>query len=190
MDDSDKFLFTADEWLVSYSIPPTLPTVKLFSIGHSIELYLKAANTMITGNKDHAISFRHEIKIIWDDCKSKDTNFMPSYEIRDSVFNSDFIHKQAQDLSRDDMEHFLRNEEFYIIAKHLPGLKYYGVPPKPMEGMVFFVEFPNPYWIGFLKELRKYLNHPKPNEFDFITITINQKILPNESVVFLNQLYT
>ena len=37
------FLYIADEFLISYSTPPYLVSVKLFEIGHVIELYLKAA---------------------------------------------------------------------------------------------------------------------------------------------------
>jgi len=87
-----SFLWTADEFFIAYSLPPlNLLSVKLFLIGHTVEMYLKAANTKITGDIDRAIRFGHKIKEIWADCKGRDPNFMPSYEIRDSVCNEDLF---------------------------------------------------------------------------------------------------
>jgi hypothetical protein len=190
MDDGTVFLDAADQWLISYAVPPPSPAVKLFEIGHTIELYLKAAHTMMTGDIQRAIDRGHNIKGIWDDCKSMDINFMPSYEIKDSVYKSDFAHNQGKDLSKDDQKHFLLNEEFYFIAKHLADLKYIGAPFKSIVGgYALFITFPNDYWIGFLKELRKYLKHPRPNTLDLIKDCMDGKEIPDASISFLRQLY-
>ena len=85
------FLDTADQFFISYSISPSLIPVKLFEIGHTVELYLKATSTKLTGDIDRAIKFGHNIKAIWDECKKLDGSFLPNYEIRDTIFNSDFI---------------------------------------------------------------------------------------------------
>jgi hypothetical protein len=93
MSNWDDFCDTADQFFISYSISfeePLLP-VKLFEIGHTIELYLKAAYIKKTGDIEKAIKFNHRIKQIWYDCKVLDSTFMPNYEIKDSIFNSDFI---------------------------------------------------------------------------------------------------
>jgi hypothetical protein len=86
----DSFLFAADEWVINYSLPVmSLTSVKLFSIGHVFELYLKAANTKTTNDIDRAAGFGHDIPKIWMDCKSKDSNFFPNYELRESVLKRD-----------------------------------------------------------------------------------------------------
>ncbi len=190
MEDWRWFLSAADEWFISYSLPPMLLTVKLFSIGHVVELYLKAANTKMTGDINRSIRFSHNIKRIWDDCKAQDPAFMPNYELRDTVFQSDFATYHGTNLSNDDHMHYIRNQEFYLITKHLPDLKYLGVPLKTMRreyslGLIF----PNDYWIRFIKELRLYLSHPRPNTTDRIIDALTEKELPWNSADYLNQLY-
>lgn len=191
MDNWIRFLDAADQWLISYSLPPALMAVKLFEIGHVVELYLKAANTKMTGDIKRSIKFGHKIKQIWDDCKSRDKAFMPNYEIRQHVYDSDFMHNPWNNLfNQDDFMHFVHNQELYITAKHLPDLKYLGLPPKTMAepnsmGMVH----PSDYWIDFLKELRTYLEYPADNMRDWIRMKIEMKELPYNSALYLNQLY-
>jgi hypothetical protein len=50
------FLWPADEWLFLFATPPGgLISVKLFSIGHALELYLKAVYAKLTGDVKAAI---------------------------------------------------------------------------------------------------------------------------------------
>ena len=108
-----SFLEAADEWFITYSLPPPLTCVKLFAVGHTVELYLKAANTKFTKDINSAINFGHNIKSIWNDCK-RDSKFMPSFEIRDSVFNRDFLLvKEVKSLDKDDRLHFFDNPMFF-----------------------------------------------------------------------------
>lgn len=189
MPDWDDFLPAADQWFVSYSVPPAATTVKLFAIGHTVELYLKATSTKLTKDISRAIKFGHKIKELWDDCKLLDPNFMPNYEIRDTVFNSDFMHKHGRDLTQNDQDHFLHNSELYYIAKHLPDLKYIGAPLKtitPDYSLAFI--HPNDYWIMFLKEIRNYLRYPQ-GRLDWIKVYIDRKSIPTESAEFLTKLY-
>jgi len=191
-----SFVWAADEWFITYSLPPPLPNVKAFAIGHTLELYLKAANTKITGDIDRAIGFGHELKHIWDDCKLRDQNFMPSFEIRDSVFKSDFFKLSSSrglknKLNKDDIGHFLKNQELYVIAKHLPDLKYLGAPLKTIKGaFAFGFIHPNPYWIMFFKELRGYLGHPQKGRVDIISDHIDKRDLPVQSIQYLEDLYS
>ncbi len=190
MDNWIRFLQAADQWLISYSLPPASLAVKLFSIGHVIELYLKAANTKMTGDMNGSISFGHKIKRVWDDCKSRDKSFMPSYDFRENVYNSDFMHFHGHNFNHDDQMHFIKHQELYIVAKHLPDLKYYGLPPKTMKNFNSFgMVHPNDYWIDFLKELRTYLEYPGDNIRDWIRMAIDRRELPFNSAQYLNQLY-
>ena len=185
-----SFLEAADEWFITYSLPPPLTCVKLFAIGHTVELYLKAVNTKVTGDIERVIKLGHGIKSIWDDCKEQDPNFMPSFEIRDSVFNANLFKDGGRSLDRADYEHFLEDQELYIVAKILPDLKYLGAPLKKIEG-AFSIGFvhPNPYWINFFKELRGYIGHPDKSRLDLISYHIEKRDLPQESIRYLSGLY-
>lgn len=191
MYDWHSFLWAADEWFITYSLPPVLIHVKFFAIGHTVELYLKAANTKITGDIERAIRFGHQIKAIWDDCKAKDPTFMPQYEIRDDIYNRDLLSSPFEGLNKEDIIHLGNNYELYIIAKYLPDLKYLGAPPKTMKGKAGLgLIFPNTYWIDFLKDMRRYLGHPEEGRMDTISFHIDSSTMPPETVSFLKRLYT
>ena len=186
-----SFLIAADEWFITYSLPPVLRSVKFFAIGHTVELYLKAANTKITGDIDRAMKRGHNLKAIWDDCKAKDSAFMPQYEIRDDIYNRDLLLSPYEGLNAEDTLHLGNNYELYIIAKYLPDLKYLGAPPKTMKGEAgLYLIYPNTYWINFLKEMRRYLGHPEEGRRDTILFHIEHSTMPPETVHFLKMLYT
>jgi hypothetical protein len=187
----DSFLSAADEWFITYSLPPALPCVKLFAIGHVVELYLKAANTKLTNDIERAIDFGHNIKAIWDQCKRQSINFMPNFEIKGSVFEKNFLSADVvKRLDKAELMHFLKNQEFYVIAKYLKDLKYLGAPLKSVKNAyaVGFVH-PNPYWIEFLREIRDYIGHPQKDRQDIIANHLQAGDLPNQSINYLESLY-
>jgi len=56
------FLTAADEWFVTYSLPPwSFGTVKLFCLSHVVELYLKASYAKMTGSVERAVGCGHKI---------------------------------------------------------------------------------------------------------------------------------
>lgn len=59
----DCFLWSADEWIVNYSLPPNMTGTKLFSIGHALELYLKATYSKMTGDVDEAVRIGHNMRV-------------------------------------------------------------------------------------------------------------------------------
>ncbi len=124
--DWDSFLIAADEWIVNYSLPVMrLTSVKLFSVGHALELYLKASNTKINGDIDRAIKFGHDLPRIWADCKQHDPEFLPEYQLRDTVLARDLLdHADYSKLAKEDVMHFLQNQELYVVVKYLADLKY------------------------------------------------------------------
>ncbi len=194
MSNWDNFLDTADQFFISYSIHyygiPLAP-VKFFEIGHTVELYLKAAYTKKTGNIDDAVNFGHKLKKIWDACKTLDPSFMPQYVINDSIYYSDFISDNGASLSSVNCVQYLENQELYVILKHLPDIKYLGAPLRTVkEGQSAWVILSqNPYWISFLKELRHYLGYPLPNHHDWIKTCITQKSIPPSAIEYLTNLY-
>jgi hypothetical protein len=186
-----SFLQAADEWFITYSLPPMLMKVKFFAIGHTVELYLKAANTKITGDIERAMKFGHNLKAIWDDCKAKDSAFMPKYEIRDDMYNRDLLLSPFEGLNKEDTIHLGNNYELYIIAKHLPDLKYLGAPLKTMKGTAgLYLLYPNHFWTFFLKDIRRYLGHPRKGTRDIISYHIDRSALPPKTVQYLRELYT
>ncbi len=186
----DSFLQTADEWIVNYSLPiMNLTAVKLFSVGHAFELYLKAANTKITGDIDRAIGFGHDLPRVWEDCKNQDPSFLPMYELRKSVLARDLLNQEDYSkLGKDDVMHFLMHQEIYIVAKYLADLKYLGAPLKKVKGAftIVFI-FPNPIWAELFRELRSYLGHPESEIHDTIKQHVEEGQLPPFSVQFLSE---
>ena len=84
-----RFASTADEFIVAYSTPPVLVPVKLFEIGHAVELYLKASYISMTGDVDKAMTFGHGIARILSACKAIDPSFMARYDLRVETFFAD-----------------------------------------------------------------------------------------------------
>ena len=186
-----SFLWTADEWLVNYfCVPSGLGSVTLFSIGHALELYLKAAYSKKIGNVDAAVRKGHNLKSIWDSCKTHDSDFMPEYEIRDSVFAANLFSTPGPKLSLDDQRHFLLHQEFYLVMKLLPDLKYLGASMKLLQGPygIGYLH-PNEYWVRFFKRLRRYINHPSEDRLDIIRHLIEDGDLPAVGRTYLEKLY-
>lgn len=136
------------------------------------------------------IKFRHNIKLIWDDCKN-DPEFMPNYEIRESVYNKNIlVANDIKSLDKADQLHYIHNQEFYVIVKYLPDLKYLGAPLKSIkDAYALGYVHPNPYWVSFLRDLRKYIGYPMKNETDLITRYIQEDNLPKYSSEYLKGLY-
>jgi hypothetical protein len=188
----DSFLWTADEFVFTYAkmtFDVSGPT-QLFFIGHAVEMYLKAANTKFTGDIDSAVSFGHKIRDLWNDCKN-DSTFMPNYEIRNSVYDKPFLEEDISTLySQTDFMHYLKNQSFYIIAKHLMDLKYSGAPLKSIKKPYGIASVSlDPFWIEFLKELRTYLDYPSTGIIDKIKLAIESGELDSNAAEYLKELY-
>jgi len=191
MNDWRSFLSPADEWYVTYAVVPSdCASVVAFSMGHTVELYLKAVVAKRTGKTVDEIrmEYRHKIKKLWDECKI-DQNFMPNHEIEDSVFDADLFRRGFEKkLSKHDFKSYSKHPELYLIAKCLSDLKYFWTHLKSIEsGMTYY--HPNPYWIEFIRELRRYLGHPSPGRMDFVKHKIDEGNLPFHAVQYLQGLY-
>lgn len=197
MDDWRSFLFTADEWFVTYAMVDFV-SVSMFSIGFTVELYLKGVYAKHIGSVDDAIGYGHNIKRLWDVCKSHDRNFMPDYEIRDEVYEVYTLERGERErgecfekrLSEDDREAYFKCPELYLVAKYLSNLRYFWSPFRSIEGPYSMTYFhPNPFWIDFVREIRRYLGHPSPDCLDFVRHKIDEGDLPLRAVRYLQGLY-
>ncbi|MBA3072591.1 MAG: hypothetical protein FP831_03275 [Anaerolineae bacterium] len=186
----DSFLDTADQFFISYSCGPLLIPVKLFEIGHCVELYLKATLTKLT-SIENAMSYNHRIRDIFNECKKLDGKILADFEIRNAVFESNFINNQFDGLSESDLHHLFEFREFYTISKHLLDIKYIGAPQKTVkrEGTVWIIESPNLYWIKFIKDLRCYLGWPTLHHRDLIKEIIKTNEIPVSAKIYLQNLF-
>lgn len=118
---------------------------------------------------------------------------MPNFDIRDSVYNSNFVLERGRFLEKDDFENFWTNEELYYILKHVSDIKYIGSPLKSKSIVdnagIWGYQSHNPYWINFFKEIRRYLNYPTKNSVDEIIYFINSDRIPPSSKNYLKKLY-
>lgn len=189
-----SFLHTADEWFVTYATV-NFPSVSMFAIGFTVELYLKAVYAKYTGSVEDAIRHGHNVKRLWDACKSHDRNFMPDYEIRDEVYEAYTLERgehfeERLRLSEDDWESYCKFPELYLVAKYLSDLRYFWSPFRSIEGLYSMPSFhPNASWIDFVRELRRYLGHPSPGGGDFIRRKIDEGSLPADARRYLQSLF-
>lgn len=184
---------SGDEWLVAYAcIPPAATGASLYSIGHAIELYLKAAHTVKFGDIGTAIGFGHRLWDIWNACRANDSGFMSAYQFRDEVRSIDLLDPAAADgLGVDARTHLIEHQLFYLVLKHLPDLKYFGLPwktRKPMPSAVGFVH-PDSRWIDFVRELRRCIGHPARDRADRVEQLIDSQVLPEVAANYLRGLY-
>jgi hypothetical protein len=192
MADWKSFVNLGDEWLISYAIPPMHSvSVKLFTIGHALELYLKAVIAKRTGSVDGLVLYGHNIKKMWDECKGIDPNFMHDYEIRDSMIDA-LSRRTDTPLNPSDELDLAMNGDLYLVFCGLADWKYFGTVHKsPRMPRNLATAFPNVYWIHFFKALRSYLGHASAREHDEIRAQIDLfRRLPDEAVRFLQQMYS
>ncbi len=187
----DCFLWSADEWIVNYAMPvhPML-AVKLFSIGHALELYLKATHSKLSGSVPEAIAFRHRLPQLLAACKTLDPAFLRDWELRDTVLKRDLLDlKDYMQLPRADLESFLRHQELYVVAKHLADLKYAGAPWKgggTSRGS--FLMHTHPMWSALFREIRQYLEYPRPGRTDPLRYYLEDGKLPPSAAAFLREI--
>jgi len=194
MYDWHSFAYAGDEWLVGYAcLPAVTPFVAIFTVGHALELYLKAAHTKLFGDVEKVIKKGHNIKSLWDECKKRDGAFLPNHEIRGSILKVDFLDQHVfKTLTKDDQEHYIRYQNLYLIAKHLSDIKYFSLPwnsrKKGGEKAVCWTSHDS-YWITLFKDIRVYLGYPPKGKADFVEQQLRTGMLPSYAVHYLRGLY-
>jgi len=190
----NAWLYSANEWLINYSLPPhDLLSVKLFSIGHCLELYLKAYITKQTGSYEKATKHGHKIISLWQECISHNSEFLANYELRENILACDVLNQRdcKSNLSEEDFLYYPRYNELFIIAKHLPDIKYLGLPWKTanLRSRNIMCFYLNPMWIDIIKSIRSHLEIPYDRQQDIISLHINDyRDLPQESRDYLSLL--
>lgn len=183
------FLWDAEEFFISYMATCDIPYLnnRLFLIGHSVELFLKAIRINQTSDVNRVMSESHDVKSLFGKCQAGIPPFMPSFSFKgtfeelygisqkvnkcltDNLINIENI-TSTDCLTEDEKEkyvHFIRNQEFYFISENLMNLKYFHSPWRPQKGSRFFqlkginiaTICPNPFWIEFVKNAYSYLGY-------------------------------
>jgi hypothetical protein len=187
-----SLVYHGDEWFAAYAcIPSNAVSPIWFSVGHAVELYLKAAHTKLFGDINAAIKHGHRIKDLWDACRQENPNFMKGYAFRDHVFSVDFLDGSVfKHLSSEDQLHFIENQSLYVVFKHLQDLKYLGLPWKSRSGpMALGFVHPDPYWTQFVRTLRTHLEYPPRDHADRILQMLELGCLPPDAAHYLQALY-
>ena len=178
----------ADEWLVSFSLPfMRLHGVRVFALGRALELYLKAAHARMAGSLESGAGFGPDLPAIWFGCRDLDPSFLSAYDLRREVLSHDLLTpSDVAQLGKDDLVHFLQNQELYLLlryhAEHVasgvlrtdPGASF------PTGGFI-----PGPAWSALFGALRGVLGHPTAGEADVLAENLAQSKLPAFSVTFL-----
>jgi hypothetical protein len=183
------FLWDAEEFFISYMATCAIPNLnnRLFLIGHSVELFLKAIRINQINDINQAMREGHDVRSLFGKCQAGPTPFMPSFSFKGTFEElygiSEKVNKHLTDnliniknititdcLTEDEKEkyvHFIENQEFYLISENLINLKYFHSPWKPQKGSRFFqlkginivTMYPNPFWIEFVKNAYNYLGY-------------------------------
>jgi hypothetical protein len=175
----------AAEWLVAWISSPPLPAVTLFLIGHTIELYLKAAyaaKSEAGKTREQLVcelkGYKHNLWRLWATLK-RDCKFMPAHRLRQDLYR-----KSCADVSfaasRSDKErdHLSEYNELYVVFEHLPDLKYMFLPP--WEPPVLTFSLPGHFWLNFIQELRAYMEYPRPGVVDHL-VPLMKKLQEHQS---------
>jgi hypothetical protein len=193
MDSHHRLARHGDEWIAAYAcIPVQAFSPVLFSIGHAVELYLKAAHTKIFGDLDAAIRHGHKIRNLWNECRRRDREFMKKYQFREHLFNMDLLDGSIfERCSPDDQTHYMRYQGLYMVFKHVQDLKYLGLPWKSRQTGDYALAFghPDDVYVPFFRGLRRYLSYPPPNGADRLQQIVETQTLPVTAQHYLREFY-
>lgn len=155
-----------DEWFETHlrlSLPPhggSLVSPWLFSAGHAVELYLKAA-VALTANLTAATKFGHKLGDLWKHCES-----LPGFPlrglVREHLLAQDLdLYSQTvrQNLPPDDAAHVAEHELLYLSMRHVQDLKYLGTPgatTRKLSAITFGTGVPNRPMIHTLGRLARW----------------------------------
>ena len=177
----------ADDWLAAYAVMPILlfgPA--LFTVGHALELYLKAAVAKQTGAAPRV----HDIGRLWNDVKAKDSGFLPNHAIN-PVHLAEFQQgKRVKELvhegrSNHEILSFQEHIELFAVITALVDLKYLQLPSSRLRTHGLMVMRPNPYWSALFRDLRRWLVWPEQGSNDFLQLHITESEMPNQGREFL-----
>jgi hypothetical protein len=174
----EKFINTADEYLISYFCPPhSIGKAKLFLISHSVELYLKALFYKQTSNINKTMEYGHNIWSIWKKLKQNDSNFMVNWNFSERIYQIMKNKKNIDRFTKDEEDDYHLNKEFYTICVFEGDIKYLGVNLKRWKFGSYAVSnsTPNNYWVNFFKDLRIHLKFPTKEFDDIIPHTVKME---------------
>lgn len=157
----------ADEWFAAHlqtsMLPNGLrgPSPLVFSSGHALELYLKAAVAAHASFKQ-AEAFGHKLPKLWNLCETY-PGFPLKGLLQPALLNrSKNIYDQGvrSRLPEPLRQHLSENEFLYLALRHLQDLKYLGLPGKTIPAnqvLTFGAPVPNKTAIWQLGTLAQWV---------------------------------
>jgi hypothetical protein len=152
-----------DQWLAAYAAIPfeaTWPV--LFSVGHALELYLKAIKAKVEGiEPDHA----HNVEQLWTDAV-KVGALPPHLHFRPSHFKAFRDGKRVRDILKNggitaEVWEFQERIELFPVLAAIRDLKYLPLQSDQLTTTVGLVVIrPNLYWAGVFRAMRLWLHWP------------------------------
>lgn len=195
-----RFCHVADEWLVLYAhlSDTNLATVPMAAAAAmSLELYLKAYFTALTGNHEKAITFGHRIADLANELQTIDPgHFPPVLRINPDLAGEAVHHLDGSNwtatwyLALSDAERleFDSRYEVYLVAAAAKNLKY-GISPPPSRDRDFLLTASwshlNPVWADIAIAVRQRIDFPRRREDDRIWWAIRNPCLSDASRKFL-----
>ena len=157
------FAQLADDFLIAYAEQSGAATpALLFTVGHSVELYLKSTllhahpSTDVTTHGHGVGSMLKKVQV-WNPSLLDTYKLLPS--VPGKFMGSPLLPLAAT--ADPEYEHYIRHQELYWVAEYLADIKYLGSAHKKLPGTFAVMTCArNPYWVPFFKELRAYLGWP------------------------------
>jgi len=157
----------ADEWFAAHLQTSMLPdglrglSPLVFTSGHALELYLKAAVAAHASFKQ-AEAFGHKLPKLWNLCET-----YPGFPLRALVQpallerNKNFYDQGVRSrLPKPLRQHLSENEFLYLALRHLQDLKYLGLPGRTIPAnqvLTFGTPVPNKVAIRQLGVLAQWV---------------------------------
>jgi len=173
-EDSTRYAFTADEWLVSYAqLNASLLVVypMTFSLAMVLELYLKAYAARLAGTGVDVSRYGHKIADLYSWLQESDADFpgeirlapelskLPLFELDSEGWNCNWF-KTLEPEKQDDVR---TNYEIYMAMAYSADLKYGISPALPKHGRRVISSAwgsHNPWLVTFVRTVRARIGHP------------------------------
>jgi hypothetical protein len=153
------FAALADDFLIAYAEQSGAATpAMLFTVGHAVELYLKAALVAQNANTDPKKS-RHRVDDMLKTVQGWTPPLLAGYVLRASVPPKFMAGPVPVAMTADpDYGHYVAHQELYWVANFLADLKYLGAShvKLPLTYAVSAMSR-NPVWLLVLIRFRGHL---------------------------------
>lgn len=192
--DESAFADLGNQFLISYACSSWAgPIANLFSVGHAVELYLKAVVRRISPEIDVS-TYRHDVRRLLSDVQEKAAPLLSTYRLKQSAADAWLLNPiQPIGLGVDaDFDHYSTHSELYWISRYLMDTKYLFASQKgdlAKSPFAFVVMGRNEYWQPFFKELRQFfIAGASARTPDRLELVVANQAVPLEAREYLRRI--